>query len=260
VVLYAGVPRVDISNSIEWHETHVLLKAAFPLAASAPYATFEVPYGTIQRPTTRGNSVDAAKFEVPAIRWADLGDSQHGLSLLNNSKYGYDALGNVLRLSLLRSPVYPDPDADRGHQSFTFSLYPHDGSWQQALTVRRGYEFNYTLTAMQVEQHAGSLGSAKSFVQVDDDQVVLTAMKKAEDANGLILRLYDWSGKPSTARIVLPGEPVAASEVNLMEKPTGVKFVIDNNAALVPMMPYAIETIRVEFKNTGDAKTPEETR
>lgn len=248
VILYAGIAHVDLAYDVDWHETHVLLKAAFPLASSGPVATFEVPYGTIQRPTTRDNSIDEAKFEVPALRWADLGDDLHGVSLLNDSKYGYDALGNVLRLSLLRSPVYPDPDADRGRQRFTFSLYPHAGTWQQALTVRRGYEFNYKLAALQVEQHDGTLPQSKSFVQVDDNQVVLTAMKKAEDGSALILRLYDWSGAASTARIALPGNPRAVDEVNLMEAPTGKSFKLEGNTVIVPVGPYEIKTISVKYQ------------
>ena len=119
ITLYNGVDRVDVVNDIDWHETHILLKAAFPLAASSSKATYEIPYGSIERPTTRNNSWEDAKFEVPAMRWADLGDGQHGFSLINESKYGYDAKGNVLRLSLLRSPTWPDPDADRGHHHFT---------------------------------------------------------------------------------------------------------------------------------------------
>ena len=110
IILYAGANTVDVENDIDWHETHVLLKAAFPLAASAPTATYEIPYGTIERPTTRDNSWEKARFEVPALRWADLSDGQHGFSLINESKYGYDDQGNVLRLSLLRSPTWPDAD------------------------------------------------------------------------------------------------------------------------------------------------------
>ena len=110
---------------------------------------------SIERPTTRNNSVEDAKFEVPALRWADLGDEKNGFSLINESKYGYDAKGNVLRLSLLRSPTWPDPEADQGHQHFAYALYPHSGTWKQALTVRQGYDFNYHLTAMQVSPHSG---------------------------------------------------------------------------------------------------------
>jgi len=124
---------IDIDNEIDWHESHVLLKTAFPLAASGPFATYEIPYGTIDRATTRNNSWEQAQFEVPAMRWADLSGpgpdgKQHGLSILNQSKYGYDAVGNTLRLTLLRSPKWPDAEADMGHHHFHYALYPHAGT------------------------------------------------------------------------------------------------------------------------------------
>jgi len=98
IELYAGSDQVVVANDVDWHERHVLLKAAFPLAASSPFATYEIPYGSIQRPTTRNNSWEKARFEVPALHWADLGDDRQGMSLINDSKYGYDAVGNLLRL------------------------------------------------------------------------------------------------------------------------------------------------------------------
>lgn len=255
IVLYDGVDRVDIENDIDWHATHVLLKASFPLAATSPMATYEIPYGTIDRPTTRNNPVDAAKYEVPALRWADEGDGNHGLSLLNDSKYGYDAVGNLLRLSLLRSPVYPDPDADRGHHHFSYALYPHSGTWQQALTMRRGWEFNYPLRAIAVTPHQGPLGAQHSFVQFDDDGVVLTAMKQSEDRRGLVLRLYDWSGKTSEASLALPGHPTRAEEGNLMEKPSGTPIALTGSTLRVSFSPYEIKTLLVSYPS-ADAATP----
>ena len=125
---------MEIGNDVDWHETHVLLKAAFPVAAKSDKASYEIPYGSIERTTLRENSYQKAKFEVPAINWADFGDAKLGLSVLNDSKYGYDDEGSQLRLTLLRSPASPDPDADRGHQSFRYALYPHAGTWKQAQT------------------------------------------------------------------------------------------------------------------------------
>jgi alpha-mannosidase len=251
IVLYDGIDRVEIANDIDWHETHVLLKAAFPLAASSPMATYEIPYGTIDRPTTRTNSVDSAKFEVPALRWADLGDGQHGLSLINDSKYGYDAAGNVLRLSLLRSPIYPDPNADRGHQVFRYALYPHTGTWQQALSMRRGWEFNYSLQATVVTHHPGTLGAEHSFVGLKDDGVVLTAVKRSEDGDGLIVRMFDWSGKASQAQLTVPGSPISATEVNLMEQPDASlhskSITLIGPEATFSVAPYEIKTVLVKF-------------
>ena len=254
VSLYAGFDRVDVTNNIDWHETHVLLKAAFPLAASGPQATYEIPYGSIERPTTRNNSWEAAKFEVPALRWADLGDRNHGFSLINESKYGYDAKGNVLRLSLLRSPTWPDPEADRGHHQFSYSLYPHSGDWKQALTVRRGYEFNYQLRAFQVEAHEGSLPPQHSFVGITGDNVVLTALKKTEDSDALLLRLYEWAGKTGDVQISLPEGASSASLTNLMEKPEGAKLSVPNHQVTIPVHPYEIVSVRVEFAQSHSSQ------
>jgi alpha-mannosidase len=255
ISLYAGLDRVDVHNEFDWHESHILLKAAFPLAASSGEATYEIPYGAIERPTTRNNRFEAAKFEVPALRWADLGDGNHGLSLINESKYGYDAKGNVLRLSLLRSPTWPDPEADRGHQSFSYSLYPHGGDWKQALTVRRGYEFNYKLTAMQVQSHSGALPPTHSFVGIKQDNVVLTALKKAEDSDALLLRVYEWAGESDEVHVRVPEGAMAARLTNLMEDSEGVPLVITPSSEVTfPVHPYEIVSVRVDYGKKSPAR------
>jgi alpha-mannosidase len=251
IQIYANTDTIDIINDIDWHETHVLLKAAFPLAASGPMATYEIPYGTIDRPTTRNNTWEQAKFEVPAMRWADLGDGQHGLSLLNEAKYAYDAAGNVLRLTLLRSPTWPDPDADRGHQHFSYALYPHAGTWKQALTERRGYQYNYELRAMQVASHTGTLPLEHSYVSVAPENVVLTAVKKAEDDNCLIFRVFEWAGKQSEVTFTVPAGATAATETNLMEKPLDSPLPLSGNKVTIPIQPYEILSTRVDYPKTS---------
>jgi alpha-mannosidase len=251
VTLYDGLDRVDVGNDIDWHETHILLKASFPLAASSDQATYEIPFGQIERPTTRNNKVEQAKFEVSAMRWADLGDADHGFSLINESKYGYDAKGNVLRISLLRSPTWPDPDADRGRHHFRYSLYPHSGDWRQAMTVRHGYEFNFPLSAHQVEAHSGKLPASHSFVAVDNPNVVLTAVKKAEDADGLIFRFYEWAGKSGSVKITVPEGASSATRTNLMEKPEGSNLDVTSNQVTLPVNPFEIVTFRVDYPNDG---------
>jgi alpha-mannosidase len=248
ITLYTGADYVDVVNDVDWHETHILLKVAFPLAASSDSATYEIPYGTIERPTTRDNSWEQAKFEVPAIRFADLGDSQRGFSLINESKYGYDGKGNVLRLTLLRSPLAPDPQADRGHQHFSYALYPHAGNWKQALTIHRGYEYNYKLTAIQVEPHTGTLPPVHSFVSVTPGTVVLTALKKAEDGNALIFRFYEWAGMNGTAQLSVPAGAVSATVTSLMERPQGTPLTVVSGQKLsVSVHPYEIQTIQVNY-------------
>lgn len=252
IILTEGSDEVVVASDIDWHETHELLKAAFPLAASSDEATYEIPFGTIERPTTRNNSWEDAKFEVPAQRWADLGDGQHGFSLINDSKFGYDARGNVLRLTLLRSPTWPDPNADRGHQHFSYSLYPHGGTWKQALTVRHGYDFNFELNATQVEPHSGEMAARHSFVSVEPQDVVLTAMKKAEDSNALVFHLYEWAGKSGNIEITLPPGATGATETNLMEQPEGPALSVVGNKAMVPVHPYEIVAVRVDYPHSHD--------
>ncbi len=249
---------IDIDNEIDWHESHVLLKAAFPLAASGPFATYEIPYGTIDRATTRNNSWEQAQFEVPAMRWADLSgpgaDGKiHGLSILNQNKYGYDAVGNVLRLTLLRSPKWPDAEADMGHHHFHYALYPHAGTWKDALTVRHGYEYNYPLTAVVTTAHPGTLPASHSFASVGPENIVLTAVKKAEDANGLIFRVYEWAGKETTAEFHVPPGATGATVTNLMETPEGAPLPVTGDVVKAPIHPYEILTIRVDYPTCGGA-------
>ena len=248
ITLYQGLPRVEVVNDVEWHERHKLLKVGFPLAASAPQATYEIPYGSIERPTTRNNPVEDARFEVPALRWADLGDAQNGFSLINDTKYGYDAVGNLLRLSLLRSPTYPDPEADQGHQHFSYALYPHAGTWKQALTVRQGYDYNYRLSAMQVDAHSGKLPGSFAFLKADPDNVVVTAMKKTEDGDGLLVRFYEWAGKSGDVTLTLPPGILSATVANLMEKPEGGALSVSaGRQVTVPVTPYQIQTVIVRY-------------
>jgi alpha-mannosidase len=242
---------VDIDNEIDWHEAHVLLKTAFPLAASGPFATYDIPFGTIERPTTRDNSWEKAQFEVPAQYWADLGDGKHGLSILNDSKFGYDAAGNVLRLTMLRSPTWPDAEADRGHHHFRFAVYPHAGTWKEAMTVRHGFEYNYPLTAVVTTAHSGSLPADHSFASVTQENVVLTAVKKAEDTKGLILRAYEWAGKDTTAEFHVPAGATGATVTNMMETPEGSPLTVTGDVVKAPIHPYEILTIRVDYPNGG---------
>ena len=249
--LSANGDQVNVDNEIDWHERHILLKAAFPLAATGPFATYEIPYGSIDRPTTRNNSWEKAQFEVPAMRWADLGDGKHGLSVINDTKFGYDAVGNMLRLTLLRSPTWPDAEADQGHHHIRYALYPHTGTWKDALTVRHGYEFNYPLTAVATTAHPGSLPASHSYASVAPENVALTAVKKAEDAKGLIFRAYEWAGKDSTAEFHVPAGAMGATVSNMMETPEGSPLTVIGDVVKVPIHPYEILTIRVDYPNGG---------
>jgi alpha-mannosidase len=248
ITLYAGMPRVDVNMQTEWHAKHILLKVAFPLSVKSDKATFEIPYGTVERPTTRNTPAEQAQFEVPALRFADISDPTHGFSLLNDSKYGYDAKDNVLRLSLLRGPEYPDPNADQGHHEFTYALYPHAGTWREAMTVRQGYEVNYPLMATTTARHQGTLPPSQSFFGVQEDNLVITAIKKDADDNSLIVRFYEWAGKKGDVHLTLPQRADSASATNLMESVEGpLSLDSTGKVVIVPTNPYEIKTVKVQF-------------
>jgi alpha-mannosidase len=246
IIVTAGSPRVDVKTTVEWNEKHILLKVGFPVSAHNDKATFEIPYGSIERPTTRNTPAEQAKFEVPALQWGDLSEAKHGLSLLNDCKYGYDVKGNVLRLSLLRSPEWPDPHADEGHHEFTYSIYPHAGTWREALSVRQGYDLNYPLLVHKADKHTGALREAHSFLSVGQDNVVVTALKKAEDGEGYIVRFYEWAGKSGEVHLQFSIPVQSASEANLMEKLAG-PLSVKGDEVVVPTKPYEIRTVQVRL-------------
>jgi len=251
ITVYSGVPRIDVNTEVNWHERHILLKAGFPVNVRSDKATFEIPYGTIERPTTRNTPEEQGMFEVPALRWGDLSDATQGFSLLNASKYGYDAKDNVIRLSLLRAPQMPAPDnqiADQGFHEFTYSLYAHAGGWKAGNTMRQGYELNYPLMAAVSQPHAGPWPAKQSFSRIDAGNVILTVVKKAEDDNALIFRFYEFEGKAAEVRLQLPGKAASAVETDLMEKHgQALAMAPSGREVVVPTGPYEIKTVEVTF-------------
>ena len=253
IIVYAGVPRVDVKMQADWHEKHILLKVAFPLSAHNDKAAFEIPFGSVERPTTRNAPAEKAQFEVPAMRWADISDDKHGFSLLNDCKYGYDAKGNVLRLSLLRSPEWPDPHADEGLHEFTYSLYPHASTWKHALTIRQGYELNYKLIPMQVEQHEGVLPPQHSFVESPATNIIVTSLKQSEDGEALILRFFEWAGTNGNVQFLVPPGVRSAAEADLMEKPISA-LRLTGSQVTVNTKPYEIKTVRLQYASANEAR------
>jgi alpha-mannosidase len=251
VIVRAGEPRIEVNLHADWHENHVLLKVGFPSAAQSEKATFEIPYGTIQRPTTRRNSIEQAQFEVPALRWGDISNESQGVSLLNASKYGYDAKDNVIRISLLRSPNMPAPDnhvADQGFHDMTYALYAHTGDWRTGKTMRQGYELNYPLIALKTEAHAGALPAKHAFARIEPGNVILTVMKKAEDDAALIFRFYEFEGKAAQVKLDLPEKAASATEANLMEKrERPIQLAADGRSLTLDAKPYEIRTVAVTF-------------
>jgi len=245
LVLGRETPYVDVVNDVDWHETHKMLKVAITPSVSPDSATYEIPYGTIGRSCNPQTKAERAKYEVPGQRWADLSDPTYGVSLLNDGKYGWDCHGNVLRLSLLRAPLWPDSLADRGANHFRFAYYPHAGGWRQAGTERLAAEYNTPLATRVEPAHVGSLGRAVSFASVDAPDVELSWVKRAEDSNAWVLRLVEWNGRAATATVTLRPTIRSAHRSNFLEDP-GEGLTTTAHTIRVALRPYEIATVVVE--------------
>ncbi len=197
ISLTAISPRLDFNTHVDWQEEQQFLRVLFPLNLRSDFATYEVQYGNVKRPTHFNTPYDLARFEVPAQRWADLSEPDFGVALLNDCKYGYACFGNVLSLSLLRAPNNPDPLADRGHHTFKYALYPHALSPQLSAVWAEAAAFNQEMKCYPGHNKHFS----GSFFQVDAPNIVLDTVKMAEDGNGIILRLYESSGSHTRARV-----------------------------------------------------------
>ncbi|MBD2870886.1 alpha-mannosidase [Paenibacillus arenilitoris] len=194
VVFHHDDRRIDFETKVDWQEAHKLLKVAFPIDVVTDKATYDIPFGALERPTHRNTSWEQAQYEVCGHRFADVSERGYGVSLLNDCKYGYDVQGSTIRLSLLRAPKWPDVTADLGEHEFTYSLYPHEGDWREAGTVRKAVELNHRPVVTAAKVQPGELPSVHSFVSFTGEHVVLDTVKPAEDGSGTIVRLYESSG------------------------------------------------------------------
>jgi alpha-mannosidase len=246
VLLAADSRRIDFVTDVEWRESHRLLKVAFPVGVHSPRATYEIQFGSLERPTHGSTSWDAAKFEVCAHRWADLSDGDYGVALLSDSKYGYDVHGNVMRLSLLRAPTWPDPLADRGPHRFTYSLLPHSWDHRSGGVVEAGWDLNVRLLAVPSSAHPGPRPPHASFVTLDQDGVEVAAVKRADRSPGLVIRLAEVWGRRAPCRLVAPRPVVAAWRTDLLERDQAPLPVDDGAVALV-LDPFQLVTLRVEL-------------
>lgn len=246
IILYHHRRRVDFQTRVDWHEAHKLLKVAFPVDIVAGKATYEIPFGSLERPTHRNTSWEQAQFEVCGHRWADLSEGSYGISLLNDCKYGYDIKDDVLRLSLLRAPRWPDAAADQGMHEFTYALYPHSGNWREGHVVQEAAELNHSLQwLLKDSPSVGVIPPVHSWITWHSQQVVLETIKPAEDGDGTILRFYESSGSREQIRLEWPHAGASVSRVSLLEDEEELLDLVDGILTL-SFRPYEIKTIKIK--------------
>ena len=238
VRLDAGSRRLEFHTTIDWHEEHTLLKVCFPLAVHARNATYEMPFGYAERPTHWSSSWDRARYEVPGHRWADLSEHGFGVALLNDCKYGWSCFGNELRLSLLRAPRSPDPEADIGRHEFAYALVPHAGGWREAGIVGEAASLQRAAAARSPRPRRSR--SRRSTTP----NLVLDTIKRAEDSDALVLRLYEAHGARGTARLRVAA-PFYVRPPG--ERPRGRRRAARarRRRRLIPYRPHQIVTVKL---------------
>ena len=249
VRLSAGSRRLDFVTEVDWQERKTFLKAAFPVRIHNDKACFEIQYGHLERATHANTSWDMARFEVCAQRWADLSEGDYGVALLNDCKYGYDVSGNVLRLSLLRGPEHPDPDADKGRHTFTYSLFPHAGDLRSGGVIEEATRLNQPPRLHSLPNgQKGSLPRRQSWVQADRPGFYLTACKLAERKDAVVIRGYEgWGTRgPMTIQLAFPVKQVWLA--NLLEEPVE-EIAHEEGWLTVQVRPFEILTLLLITEN-----------
>jgi alpha-mannosidase len=202
----------------------------------------ETAFGAVARPNSRNTPWDRAKFEVPAHRWVDLSEPNYGVSLLNNGKYGHSADGNILGISLLRSPIYPDPHADEGDHEFAYAIYPHCGTWRNG-TVRAAQELHSPL------RHSVGDPSVlhSSLFRLRGDPLELACLKRAEDSDDVLVRLYEPNGDRGQSILESAHGLERASIVNILEEQLEELRIEGGRRVTVSFTPFRVISLRLSL-------------
>lgn len=242
IYFYKHTARIDFKTDIDWHEHQMLLKAAFPLDILCNSADYEIQFGNVKRPTHENTSWDRARFETCGHKWADISEDGYGVALLNDCKYGYDIHDSVMRLTLLTSGIFPNVDADQGRHQFTYGLFPHKGDFRKGHVIQEAYGLNCPLEG---EWTGDGKTDTCSFLQVQEENVLLDTVKLAEEQDGVVLRLYEAYGRRT--RVHLKADWAKGREAwdcDCMENPLE-QMECGGGEMEFMMRPYEIKTIKV---------------
>ena len=241
IYFYSHTGRIDFRTKLDWKEHQLLVKAEFPVDILAVRADYEIQFGNVERPTHKNTTWDQAMFEVCAHKWADLAEPGYGTSILNDCRYGYDIHDSIMRLTLLKSGIFPNPNADVGLHEFTYALFPHTGDYREGKVVQEAYRLNCPLygQAVQADQEYRF-----SFMEIQEENVIAETLKAAEDGNGVIVRLYEAYGKRGNIHISF-ADKWNVAQTDLPEKEYKL-LQQENGEVILNMRPFEIKTLRLE--------------
>lgn len=245
IYLYNNIDKIDFETNIDWKESHLILKTAFPVDVNTNKATYDIQFGSVERPTHKNTSWDAARFEVCAHKYCDLSEYGYGVSLMNDCKYGHAIHDGVMSLTMLKCGTFPDPDADKCEHNFTYSLYPHAGDYREASTIQKAYDLNIPMLCKKVGENKGTLQNEYSFFTVDQDNVIFETAKKAEKEDTIVLRGCEYYNKRTTAKVKF-GFPIKKAYLCDMLENNIEELEINNNTVTVDFRPFEINTIKIE--------------
>lgn len=247
VIFYKDLPRIDFVTCADWKDHHVLLRVNFPVQINAVKASYEIQFGNLERETTSNHSWDTAKFEVCAHKWADLSENGLGISLLNDCKYGHSIKDGEMGLTLIKSGIYPNENADIGHHEFTYSIYPHQGRWQESETVEQAYNLNIPLVARRLMCNLGKPEKESwSMISIENKNCFMEMIKTAENGDGYILRIYENQNTRTIMKVKTGFDLDEVEECDLLERPIG-RIRTEGRGFQDVIKPYEIKTYLLRF-------------
>jgi alpha-mannosidase len=241
ITLRSGSRRIDFATTVDWQENHRLLKVSFPVDIYTQEVIHEIQFGHLRRPNHRSRVYDQDRFEVCNHKWSALAEENRGVAVLNDSKYGLSVLGNSINLTLLKSALAPDMYADKGIQTFTYALYPWNGSLVESGVVREAYELNVPVLILP------GAGGEQSLFSLDAANVIIEAVKPAEDGSqDIIVRLYE-AKRMSTHGTLSTSLPVkSAVETDLVENFVS-NLPCKDGLVNLSFRPFEIKTVRLKI-------------
>ncbi|MBO5111157.1 MAG: alpha-mannosidase [Clostridia bacterium] len=246
---YSDIKKIDFDTNVDWHQIHQVLKVSFPVDVNSDRATYEIQFGTIERPTHTNTSWDKAKYEVCGHKYADLSEGDYGVSLVNDCKYGYDIHDSDMRLTLIKSGMNPSNNPedknDQGEHIFTYSICPHAGDLNHCDTVKLAYDLNLPLVAEQGIAGDGTLPNEYSLVRCDKDHVIVETVKEAEKDDSVIVRAYETKNTRTKATFTFGFDVSEVALCDLSENELQ-KLPVRGRTVTVPVNPFEIVTLKVK--------------
>jgi len=246
IIIYSDIPRIDITNHIDWKEHQLLLKSLFPLDIHTSEASYEIQYGNVKRPTHQNTSWDYARFEVCVHKWLDLAENGYGISIINDCKYGVSVQDNVVGLTMLKSGIFPNPSADQEIHEFTYSIFPHSNDFREAGTIAQAYQVNNKMIPLYKPNPPGKLPVSLSFASVNKPNVIIEVIKKAETEDAIIIRLYESWGRRTHCQLQLYDTIKNIHECNMLEN-TEKPLPHNKKQVNFPINPFEIKTFKINI-------------